>query len=114
MPIMATWWRPRRPQAIQSDSTRPPSDATSSQDVTLSPQEFAVLAYLAGVARGVQPAACASALRLGAAQVSDVLTGLEARAFTASGQDADTVVITDLGRRAFTYAQAPCCTRITR
>lgn len=85
-----------------------------SQGVTLSPQEFAVLAYLAGVPRGVPPAGCASALRLGAPQVSDVMTGLATRGLTTSGEGADTVVITDLGRRAFTYAQAPCCTRITR
>lgn len=111
---MATWWRSRRLRATEDDATQPPSDPTLSRDVTLSPQEFAVLAYLAGVPRGVQPAACARALRLDTTQVSEVLTGLAARGFTSPGQDADTVVITDLGRRAFTYAQAPCCTRITR
>src|SRR5689334_14246454 len=114
MLTMATWWRSRRRQATQSDSTQPPSDVKLPPDVTLLPQEFAVLAYLAGVPRGVQPAACASALRLGAPQVSDVLRGLVARGFTTPGQEADTVMITDLGRRAFTYAQAPCCTRVTR
>jgi DNA-binding MarR family transcriptional regulator len=114
MPIMAKWWHSRRQQATKSHSTQSVSDPQSPRDDKLSPQEFAVLAHLAGVPGGVQPAACARALHLDTTQVSDVLTGLSARGFTTPGQDADAAVITDLGRRAFTYAQAPCCTRITR
>lgn len=71
--------------------------------------EFAVLAYLAAVPGGAQPAACAKALRLDSTQVSDLLTVLSARGFTTKGRDADTAAITDEGRRAFTHAQAPCC-----
>ena len=71
--------------------------------------EFAVLAYLAAVPGGAAPAECAKALRLDSAQVSDLLTGLSARGFTANGRDANTSAITDEGRRAFTHAQAPCC-----
>ncbi|MCV7192796.1 hypothetical protein [Mycolicibacterium brumae] len=82
---------------------------------SLSPPEFAVVAYLFAAPGHIGSAQCARAL---GRDVTDLLTTfadlaerelIETRHDNAG--DIDYVAVTDAGRRAFIRAQSPCCAR---